>query len=105
MRLDGLDPLVMWGTGGTTGHSAVVVHDPRDNTKYVVESTDANPFGHVYWPPPYGIIRTPLSKWIPQGQAANYHVGLLPLKAEVAAHFDEGTFWKWFDTVKGMPCT
>jgi hypothetical protein len=44
-RFDGLDPMVMWGTGGRTGHSAVAVWD--QGLLYVVESTDANPFGAV----------------------------------------------------------
>jgi len=45
MRLDGLDPLVMFGTGGHTGHSAIAVWDGEE--LYVCESTDANPFGPV----------------------------------------------------------
>lgn len=48
-RLDGLDPLVMYGTGGFFGHSTVV-HEFPDGSKHVCESTDANPFGKVYWP-------------------------------------------------------
>lgn len=46
-----------FGTGGRTGHSAVAVWEGTQ--LYVVESTDSNPFGATYWPPPYGIIRTP----------------------------------------------
>ena len=53
MRLDGLDPLVMWGTGGATGHSTIAVRDPKDGELYVCESTAANPFGvvrkRVWW--------------------------------------------------------
>ncbi len=33
-RFDGLDPMIMWGTGGRTGHSAVCVWD--NGTLYVV---------------------------------------------------------------------
>lgn len=42
---DGLDPLIMFGTGGVTGHSALAVWDQRDGNLYVCESTDANPLG------------------------------------------------------------
>ena len=45
-RLDGLDPMVMFGTGGHTGHSALLVHHPNGQL-YVCESTAANPFGTV----------------------------------------------------------
>lgn len=39
------DPMIMFGTGGHTGHSAIAV---RENGQlYVCESTDANPFGPV----------------------------------------------------------
>jgi hypothetical protein len=38
-----------------TGHSAIAVWE--GSTLYVCESTDKNPFGPIYWPPPYGVIR------------------------------------------------
>jgi hypothetical protein len=38
------------------------------NTLYVCESTDANPFGKVYWPPPYGLIRHEWSTWVQLAQ-------------------------------------
>jgi hypothetical protein len=88
-RFDGLDPMVMFGTGGRTGHSAVCVWD--NGTLYVVESTDANPFGAVYWPPPYGIIRTPYTQWVKQAMNASYMVDLLPLSPEYADKFQEVT--------------
>lgn len=100
-RFDGLDPMIMFGTGGRTGHSAVTVWE--GNTLYVVESTDANPFGKVYWPPPYGVIRTPWDQWYQQAINASYHVDMLPIKPELAAQFNTTRFWSWFKTVQGMP--
>jgi len=100
-RLDGLDPMIMFGTGGVTGHSAIAVWDA--GTLYVCESTDANPFGPVYWPPPYGIIRHEFSEWFTLAQAAGYHVSLLPIAPELAAAFNETAYWTWFATVQGMP--
>lgn len=48
--------MIAFGTGGLTGHSAIAVWetDPATGirTLYVCESTDKNPLGPVYFPPP-----------------------------------------------------
>ena len=49
LKLDGLDPLIAWGTGGRTGHTTMAVWEGDE--LYVCESTDASPTG-AYWPPP-----------------------------------------------------
>jgi len=103
-RLDGLDPLIMWLTGGLTGHVAVCVWEGDE--LYVVESTAPNPFGKVYWPCANGycgIIRTPWARWNTLGQAASYHVGVMPLADPYASAFDEDKFWEFFATVEGTP--
>jgi hypothetical protein len=69
---------------------------------YVCESTDASPFGS-YWPPPYGIIRTPFDEWLYKAKQATFSVVVLPLSQHYADAFDEGAFWAWFRTVEGMP--
>lgn len=102
-RLDGLDTLIMFGTGGVTGHSVTVVKDPTDGVTYCVESTDKTPFGKAYWPPPYGVIRTPFDQWVEQARNASFGVALLPISAELAPKFNESRFWSWFKTVEGMP--
>jgi hypothetical protein len=101
LRLDGLDPMIAFGTGGVTGHSTVAVWQGTGSSRqlYIVESTDADPIGKVYWPPPYGIIRTPYEQWITQAQAAKYHVNLLPISPKLT--FDEDAFWSWFSVVEG----
>jgi len=43
MRLDGLDPMIMYGTGSRSGHSVVALR--FDGEPYIVESQDA-----WYWP-------------------------------------------------------
>jgi len=43
MRLDGLDPMIMYGTGSRSGHSVMALR--FDNELYIVESQDA-----WYWP-------------------------------------------------------
>lgn len=100
-KLDGLDPMIMFGTMGRTGHSALAVW--RNDDLYVLESTDANPFGKVYWPPPYGIRLTQWDEWVTLAQAADYHVGLLQMTSTYTAAFNETAFWNWFDQVQGMP--
>lgn len=101
MRLDGLDPVIMYGIGGFTGHSCMAAWE--GSQLYVVESTDKNPFGPVYWPPPYGIIRTPYERWIALAAKAGYHVNVLPLNRNLSGRFDEAAFWQFFRTVQGMP--
>ena len=126
LKLDGLDPLVMWGTGGRTGHVTMAVWKDVPGGKrgekrandgetsgeeqegeeatarelWVVESTDKSPLNSVYWPPPYGIISTPWDQWVKQAGAAQFNAVLLPLNADMAGKFDEATFWAWFDTVQ-----
>lgn len=70
---------------------------------YVCESTDKNPFGATYWPPPYGVIRTPWDQWVAQATAASYHVAVLPLQQQYVDAFDEAAYWAWFYSVQGMP--
>jgi hypothetical protein len=100
VKLDGLDPLIAWGTGGRTGHTAIAVWDGGE--LYVCESTDASPFGS-YWPPPYGIIKTPWAQWVEQAHNATFSVVVLPLSEEASNAFSADKFWKWFATVEGLP--
>eukprot|EP01138_Halocafeteria_seosinensis_P014845 gb/GECG01015155.1/.p1 GENE.gb/GECG01015155.1/~~gb/GECG01015155.1/.p1 ORF type:complete len:584 (+),score=51.41 gb/GECG01015155.1/:1-1752(+) len=100
-RFDGLSPMIMYGTGGQTGHAALAVWD--DDELYVCESTAADPFGTVFWPPPYGIIRTKWDTWVKLARNASYHVNFLPLAEEYSQKFDTDAYWKWFRTVEGMP--
>jgi len=100
LRLDGLDPAIALLTGGATGHSAVAVWNGSE--LYVVESTDANPLGPVYWPPPYGVIVHQYDTWVQLANAAGYHVAVLPMDPAISATFDEAAFWAWFETVRGM---
>jgi hypothetical protein len=76
-RLDGLDPMIMWGTGSFSGHTAIALR--INGELYICESTDANPFGKLYWPPPYGIIKTPYKKWLELAEKASYLVVVLRL--------------------------
>jgi len=101
LRLDGLDPMIAFGSGGQTGHSAVAAW--RGDTLYIIESTDADPFTpKPYWPAPYGVIKTPWDQWFQQAINATYHVGLLPISRALGDKWNEDKFWAWFDKNEGL---
>ena len=94
-RLDGLDEIIMWGTGSHSGHSVVVV--TIDEEKYVVESQDG-----WYWPKG-DIQRTPLRDWIRYADNADMHVAVLPLSKKYQDKFDNDAAVEWFKTLEGYP--
>jgi hypothetical protein len=116
IRLDGLDTMLAWAMGSSTGHTAVAVR--VDGELYVSESTTKD----GYWPTD-GIQKTPWKQWIAQVQKADYHWVWLPLKPEVRAHFNgsaaaavlaqhlgtpygtQNMLWSWIDTAAdNYPC-
>lgn len=116
IRLDGLDPMLAWAMGSTTGHTAVALR--IDGQLYVTEST----VNDSYWPT-NGIQKTPYQQWITQAIAAGHQVVHAPLSPEYRALFNEtaaalrfaelegfdygyhNLFFGWIDTVKdNYPC-
>ena len=89
-RMDGIDPLIMIGTGGRSGHS--VVCSWIDDELYVLESQDG-----WYWPKK-GIQRNKFDDWIKWAYAADFNVILLPLREEYRNKFDNEKALKWFET-------
>ena len=102
-RLDGLDPMIMWGTGSFSGHTAIALR--IDGELFICESTDANPFGKSYWPAPYGIIKTPYKKWLELAEKAGYLVAILRLNQDYQDVFDRNInkVVKFFKNVEGLP--
>ena len=98
-RLDGLDEIIMWGTGGHVGHStmAIWLNITGERELYVMESQDG-----WYWPR-HGIQMNKFSQWIEWANNASFNVVVLPLKEEVSAKFNETAVYEWFKTVEGMP--
>jgi len=96
IRLDGLDPMLAWAMGSTTGHTTVALWDD-DGQLYIHEST-AN---DSYWPT-NGIQRTPWAQWIKQANEASYNVVHAPLSKAVAAKFNRTAALEWFATVEGL---
>ena len=103
IRYDGLDPLIMFGTGSGIGHTAVIYH--YYNNTYVYESTDKNPIGKNYWPPPYGVIRTEFDIWIQNAKKANFMVNYFELDEyyQEIVNKNMDNFYSWFEKVKGSP--
>lgn len=98
-RLDGLDPLIMWGTGSHIGHTAVHINN------YIYESTGENIFGKNYWPPPYGFIRTELNEWINNAKKADYDVVVIRLQEKYSKLLDKNINFinNWWEKNKGTP--
>jgi len=96
IRLDGLDPMLAWAMGSSTGHTAIAIRDP-DGTLYVAESTVKD----VYWPV-NGIQRTPFQLWVQQAANASYQVVHAPLTAAAAAKFNATAALRFFQSVEGV---
>ena len=79
-RWDGVDPLIMWGTGTHIGHTAVAMWE--DGELYVYESQDG-----WYWPR-HGIQKNKWAYWIEHAQNADFEVSILPLSDEMSQKFD-----------------
>jgi hypothetical protein len=101
-RFDGLDPMIMWGTGGHTGHTAMTMW--MDGELYVMESTsDPWPLTCSYWPQPENVMKTQWDKWISDAIAAEYMVSIFPLSPENQKKFNETAALEFFKSVEGHP--
>jgi hypothetical protein len=76
VRLDGLDPMIMWGTGSRLGHTGLILR--QDGKVFVCESTSSS----NYWPKD-GIQMTEYHDWIQLAAAADYNVIWVPLSGKV----------------------
>ena len=95
-RMDGIDPMIMMGTGSHIGHSAVAAW--IDGELYVLESQDG-----PYWPT-RGIQRTPFKKWVEQADISEFNVAILPMREEYRKKFNESKAVEWFvNGIEGLP--
>ena len=85
-RFDGLDNIIMIGTGSHIGHSAVAAW--IDGELYVIESQDG-----WYWPKS-GIQRTKWSDWVKYAHIADFNVAILPIRNDI--NFNAEKAVKWF---------
>ena len=117
IRLDGLDPMLAWAMGSTTGHTTIAVRDEA-NELYIHESTAKD----SYWPV-NGIQRTPyvwgarlcgcvlfcshglacsFKEWIARAKNASFNVVHAPLNEENRAKFNTTAALEFFSTVEGL---
>jgi hypothetical protein len=93
-RLDGLDPVIMFGTGARLGHCAMFLW--FDDELYVIESTDG-----VFWPKS-GIQKIKYREWLKYAHDTDKLVAYVPLKEEYRAKFDEKKAVEFFNSVEGL---
>jgi len=96
IRLDGLDPMLAWGMGSTTGHTAIAMRDEA-GVLHVLESTTNG----SYWPT-NGIQSTPWARWVPQAITAGHQVVHAPLSEEARKSFDVTKAREFFATQKDL---
>ena len=95
LRVDGLDPMIMLGTGSRGGHCCVCSW--IDGELYVLESQDA-----WYWPRE-GIQRNKWDDWIKWAYNAEFNAILLPLREEYRNKLDVNKANLWFENeVEGL---
>lgn len=95
VRLDGLDPMLAWAMGSTTGHTTTALW--IDSELFVTESTVAS----SYWPTD-GVQKTPYRQWLQQAQDASYQVVWAPLTEEARASYNESAAVEFFKSVEGL---
>lgn len=95
MRLDGLDQIIMYGTGSYVGHNTMAMR--FDGELYIVESQDA-----WYWPTP-NLQRTKWADWIKQAEDASFSVAHLPMRADIRKNFDNAKAVAFFNETAGLP--
>ena len=84
-RFDGLDNIIMIGTGSHIGHSAVAAW--IDGELYVLESQDG-----WYWPK-NGIQRTKWSDWVNYAHIAEFNVAILPIRNDINFNPEKAVEW------------
>lgn len=102
LRLDGLDPMLAWAMGSSTGHTTVALWnrstaDAADDYLMVCESTVKD----VFWPV-NGVQCAPYPTWIALAEAAGFNVVLLPLDDAASARFNETKAMAWVESVVGL---
>lgn len=96
IRMDGLDPMLAWAMGSTTGHVTVALRDDSGQL-YVTESTVKD----AYWPTD-GVQKTPFATWVQQAHAAGFNFVHAPLSAAARKAFNATAAWERFNATEGF---
>ena len=94
-RLDGLDPMIQYGTGSRGGHCTTAFW--FDDELSIVESQDA-----WYWPI-QRIQRNKFSEWIKMAADCDFNVVYMPLSDEARARYNETAAAEFFLERQGLP--
>ena len=103
VRFDGLDPLLAWAMGSTTGHTTQALWfdddgDGADDALYVVESQAIG----TYWPYMDGVQRTPWATWVARARAAGFNAVHVPLSDAAAAKYNVSAARAFFLAHQGI---
>lgn len=99
LRLDGLDPMIMYGMGSHAGHTTMALWFEEDGKRelYVVESQDA-----WYWPVKR-IQRNKYQTWLKMAENCDFMVTLMTLSPENREKFNEIAAIERFYELEGLP--
>ena len=95
MRLDGLDPMISWAMGSSTGHTAVALW--RGLQLYICESNAHSP----YWPV-NGVQCNLYRHWLDLAQAADYNLVWAPLDRKISEELNMTAIWQFVDDMIGV---
>lgn len=95
VRMDGVDNIIMIGTGSRIGHCCVTAW--IDGKLYVLESQAG-----WYWPRK-GIQKNEWKQWIEWAHNADFSVILCPLKEEIRKKLDVQKAMDWYNKMEGFP--
>lgn len=95
LRLDGLNTMLAWAMGSTTGHVTTALW--MDGELFIVESE-----GEVSYWPDHGVLKTPYEQWLQQARDANDNVVWVKLNDEARANYNETAAIEYFKTVQGL---
>eukprot|EP00298_Acanthocystis_sp_HF-20_P013871 c20540_g1_i1.p1 GENE.c20540_g1_i1~~c20540_g1_i1.p1 ORF type:complete len:590 (-),score=239.66 c20540_g1_i1:109-1878(-) len=96
IRLDGLDPMLAWAMGSTTGHTTVALWG-EDGELYICESTATTSYWDVN-----GIQKTPYTEWLKKAKEAGFNVVHIPLAPEYRAKMNLTAAWEFFNNTEGI---
>lgn len=94
-RLDGLDPMLGWAMGSTTGHTTIALH-----INGVLHVCESNAKGS-YWPI-NGIQCNEFNQWMQMARDANFQLVWAPLSPEARAKFNETAAYEYFKSMEGL---
>merc|ERR1711907_65045 len=90
IRMDGLDPMLAWGMGSSTGHTTIAMRD-ENGELFVHESQVTS----SYWPT-NGIQKTPFKEWFALAETAGYQLTWAPLNAAARKKFNAKAALEFF---------